>query len=81
MTGPTDDDQRRSPETGATAHEEDRLRHAFALIAAECGDAEAGSGADVDSRAEAGFGADTGPRTEAGSRADAAPRPIPPRLL
>ncbi|MGX9921310.1 translation initiation factor IF-2 [Streptomyces sp. NPDC002248] len=70
MTGPTDDDQRRSPETGATAHEEDRLRHAFALIAAECGDAEAGSGTGVGSRAEAGFGADVDSRAEAGFGAD-----------
>ncbi|MDT0407606.1 MULTISPECIES: hypothetical protein [Streptomyces] len=70
MTGPTDDDQRRSPETGATAHEEDRLRHAFALIAAECGDAEAGSGADVDFGAETGSGADVDSGAETGSGPD-----------
>ncbi|EDY44402.1 hypothetical protein [Streptomyces sp. SPB074] len=91
MTGPADDDQRRSPETGATAHEEARLRHAFALIAAECGDAEAASGAEsgagVESGADAESGAETRSRPDSGSRAATAPRvaaasrPIPPRLL
>ncbi|MEU6442244.1 translation initiation factor IF-2 [Streptomyces sp. NPDC047046] len=42
MTGPADDDPRRSPETGATASEEARLRRAFTLIAGELAGEAAG---------------------------------------
>lgn len=74
MTGPTDDDQRVSPETGATAREEERLRRAFALIAAEATAASTGAGADADTSTDASADADasTDASTDAGAggRAD-----------
>ncbi|MFJ4439951.1 translation initiation factor IF-2 [Streptomyces sp. NPDC088923] len=54
MTGPADDDQRRSPETGATASEEARLRRAFTLIATEFAGESAGESAGEFGRAPAG---------------------------